>query len=94
MRYVQSECNTATAMKLCENYIIEGDHCTDTLTQCRNMTFEKDNGPLTRKYKEYMDAFNSYSDEIPDYGGNFNKSTSNVFQFWTIIFILLLNASY
>ncbi|KAE9546763.1 hypothetical protein FO519_010025, partial [Halicephalobus sp. NKZ332] len=26
MRYIQSECNTATAMKLCENYIIEGDH--------------------------------------------------------------------
>ena len=89
MKYVQSECNTATAMKLCESYIIDGDHCTDVLTKCRNMTFEKDKGPLTLSYQEYIDAFNSYSEEIPDYGSNFNKSKSNAFQFWIIILMLL-----
>ena len=48
-------CNTATAMKLCETYILEGDHCVDTLTKCRNMSFEDDRGSLL--YNHYTSPF-------------------------------------
>ena len=84
MKYIQSECNTATAMKLCENYIIEGDHCTDVLTQCRDMTFKKDNGPLTRTYQEYIDAADSIEDDR-----YFNESERSGFQYYMIILIYL-----
>ncbi|KAE9549170.1 hypothetical protein FO519_007618 [Halicephalobus sp. NKZ332] len=89
MKYVQSECNTVTAMKICENYIIDGDHCVDILSQCRNMTFEQDKGTLTRGLEEYVSAFYSrFEEDITDYGGNFNKAQQKVTRNSTAIYPL------
>ena len=74
-------------MKACESYIIEGDHCADTLTECRNMTFEDDRGPLTQRYNEYIDSLYINSDNIIDYGGNFNYSDQSNFKVWIIILV-------
>ncbi|KAE9547890.1 hypothetical protein FO519_008900 [Halicephalobus sp. NKZ332] len=71
MRYVQSVCNTATAMKLCENYLIEKDHCFDVVAECRNTTFEKNKGSLPRGYQEYIDSFYNDVEDPNDYGNSF-----------------------
>ncbi|KAE9548158.1 hypothetical protein FO519_008635, partial [Halicephalobus sp. NKZ332] len=91
VKYVQSTCNTATAMKLCENYIIDGDHCVDTVTQCRNMTFEKNKGLLARRFKDYVVAF--YDSDLEQsnffisYDYELNESKRYVFQYWVSILI-------
>ena len=80
INYVQSACNTATAMKLCENYIIDGDHCVDVLTQCRNMTFENDKESFELRYLEYIETYtDNYNTDIDDYGGTFTNSEYGYF---------------
>ncbi|KAE9547431.1 hypothetical protein FO519_009358 [Halicephalobus sp. NKZ332] len=74
----ESVCNTATAMKLCENYIIEGDRCVDAIAQCRNMTFEEDKGSLAYHY--FDDTINSCSVEIEydDYNNIDDNGATNI----------------
>lgn len=95
MRYVQMKCNTATAMKLCENYIIEGDHCVDVLSACKNMTFKTDKVDLFRSWADYLeypyiydqcdyDAYGEYrSDDAPD------NNSKSIFKLLIIILIRL-----
>ena len=89
MRYIQSECNTATAMKLCENYILDGDHCVDIVSKCRNMTFKEDKGLLTHEYEDYIHAFNAENISFIDYLSELNKDGRRHFQSLTYIFIYL-----
>ncbi|KAE9547430.1 hypothetical protein FO519_009357 [Halicephalobus sp. NKZ332] len=77
VKYVQSKCNTATAMKLCENYIIEGDHCVDTVNKCRNMTFEKNKGLLSRGYREYISDYFGIFDYQLDYQDGYYNYINN-----------------
>ena len=88
--YIQSACNTATAMKLCENYIIEADHCTDVIVQCRNINFETDKGLLIRGYQLYIDLFYEEDEYFLDYGSGFSRSRRSGFQSWIVIPIYLL----
>ncbi|KAE9548154.1 hypothetical protein FO519_008631 [Halicephalobus sp. NKZ332] len=82
MRYVQSSCNTATAMKVCENYILEGGSCVDTVVQCRKMTFNDDKGLLTRGFHDYIDSFYDYSrqqiyTDYEEFMNNFNEQPNS-----------------
>ena len=84
VEYIQSECNTATAMTVCENYILEGDHCANALTQCRNMTFEHDKGLLSNDYNTY---WNEYSESIII--SNDDKRNTNIYHVWVFLPIYL-----
>ena len=90
LEYIQSVCNADTAMKVCENYIIEGDHCVDTLTECRNMTFENDKGPLTRTFQEYDEKYKMLVLHYDYFDFVYNRSGVYGFRSWVFISICLL----
>ena len=97
MNYIQPLCNTATAVKLCENYIIDGAHCVDVISACRNITFEKDNKSLVDDYKDFYDHnmnspnadYYEWRDWYRDQLGA-DKNDRNTFQFWTLFLICAL----
>ena len=99
MEYTQSVCDTAAAMKICENYILDGDHCVDIISNCRNMTFKEDKKSLTMEYEyHYRSIWNffitdcyEWSSEYYDYYVDNNSDKSVSWSWITIItFILIL----